>query len=77
MLSVPSSMHSQSVILYLLAFVVVVLAALYVLDIVDNHSSSNVCYIEVNGNKAFVRGCEVNEQLARVIRELKPVKFSC
>lgn len=54
-----------------------VFAALCVLDMVDNHSSSGVCYIEVNGNKAFVRGCEINEQLARVIRELKPVKFSC
>nr|UTM72616.1 triple gene block protein 4 [Banmivirus BanMMV] len=25
---------------------------------------------------AFVRGCEINEQLALVIRELKPVRFT-
>lgn len=56
-------------------FVVVVLVAVYILDVVDNRSHYNVCYVEVNGNKAFVRGCEINEQLALVIRELKPVKF--
>lgn len=58
-------------------FIVVVLVAVYMLDVVDNHHSHNVCYVEVNGNKAFVRGCEINEQLALVIRELKPVKFTC
>lgn len=55
----------------------VVLVAVYILDVVDNRNSHNVCYVEVNGNKAFVRGCEINEQLALVIRELKPVKFKC
>lgn len=54
-----------------------VLVAVYILDVVDNKNSGNVCYIEVNGNKAFVRGCEISEKLALVIRELKPVKFAC
>lgn len=58
-------------------FITVVLVAVYMLDIIDNRYSANVCYVEVNGNKAFVRGCEINEQLALVIRELKPVKFTC
>nr|UUL90879.1 triple gene block protein 4 [Banmivirus BanMMV] len=70
-------MSRQDVTLYLLVFIVVVLVAVYILDVVDNKNFSNVCYIEVNGNKAFVRGCEVNEKLALVIRELKPVKFTC
>nr|WAB21325.1 triple gene block protein 4 [Banmivirus BanMMV] len=70
-------MAYQSAILYLLVFMVVVLAAVYILDVIDNRYSNNVCYIEVNGNRAFVRGCEINEQLALVIRELKPVKFTC
>nr|WAB21295.1 triple gene block protein 4 [Banmivirus BanMMV] len=70
-------MAYQSVILYLLVFMVVVLVAVYILDVVDNRRVHNVCYVEVNGNKAFVRGCEINEQLALVIRELKPVKFTC
>nr|WAB21320.1 triple gene block protein 4 [Banmivirus BanMMV] len=70
-------MAYQGVILYLLVFIVVVLAAVYILDVIDNRHSNNVCYIEVNGNRAFVRGCEINEQLALVIRELKPVKFTC
>lgn len=56
---------------------VVVLAAMYILDVMDNDKINNVCYIEVNGNRAFVRGCEINEQLALVIRELKPVKLRC
>nr|QVD99728.1 triple gene block protein 4 [Banmivirus BanMMV] len=70
-------MHSQDVILYLSVFTVVVLAAVYILDVIDSRSANSVCYIEVNGNKAFVRGCEINEQLALVIRELKPIKFTC
>nr|WAB21305.1 triple gene block protein 4 [Banmivirus BanMMV] len=70
-------MACQGVILYLLVFMVVVLVAVYILDVVDDRHSHNVCYVEVNGNKAFVRGCEINEQLALVIRELKPVKFTC
>nr|WAB21225.1 triple gene block protein 4 [Banmivirus BanMMV] len=70
-------MAYQGVILYPLVFITVVLVAVYMLDIIDNRYSANVCYVEVNGNKAFVRGCEINEQLALVIRELKPVKFTC
>lgn len=58
-------------------FIVVVLAAVYILGVIDSDNLNNVCYIEVNGSKAFVRGCEINEQLALVIRELKPVKFNC
>lgn len=50
---------------------------MYILDVTDNYHHSNVCYIEVNGNKAFVKGCEINEQLVSVIKELKPVKFVC
>ncbi|AAK28492.1 triple gene block protein 4 [Banana mild mosaic virus] len=70
-------MSYQSVIPCLLVFITVVLVAMYILDAIDNRSYQNVCYIEVNGNRAFVRGCEINEQLASVIRELKPVKFTC
>nr|UUL90899.1 triple gene block protein 4 [Banmivirus BanMMV] len=70
-------MFHQNVTLYLLVFIAVVLVVVYILDVVDNKNISNVCYIEVNGNKAFVRGCEINEKLALVIRELKPVKFTC
>nr|WAB21285.1 triple gene block protein 4 [Banmivirus BanMMV] len=70
-------MAYQGVILYLLVFMAVVLVAVYILDVVDSNHSHNLCYVEVNGNKAFVRGCEINEQLALVIRELKPVKFTC
>lgn len=55
----------------------VVLVVVYILDVIDNKNLRDVCYIEVNGNKAFVRGCEINEELALVIRELKPVKFTC
>nr|WAB21310.1 triple gene block protein 4 [Banmivirus BanMMV] len=77
MFSVLSFMSHQNVILCLSVFIVVVLVAVYILDVVDSRGFSNVCYIEVNGNKAFVRGCEINEQLALVIRELKPVKFTC
>nr|UTM72626.1 triple gene block protein 4 [Banmivirus BanMMV]UUL90889.1 triple gene block protein 4 [Banmivirus BanMMV] len=70
-------MPYQNVTHYLLVFMVVVLAAMYILDVMDNDKINNVCYIEVNGNRAFVRGCEINEQLALVIRELKPVKLRC
>nr|WAB21335.1 triple gene block protein 4 [Banmivirus BanMMV] len=70
-------MAYQDVMLYLLVFTIVVLVAVYILDVVDNRHSNNVCYIEVNGNRAFVRGCEINDELASVIRELKPVKFTC
>lgn len=58
-------------------FTAVVLVVVYILDVVDNNNFNNVCYVEVNGNKAFVRGCEISEELALVIRELKPVKFTC
>lgn len=58
-------------------FIAVVLVAVYILDVIDNRNLSNVCYIEVNGNKAFVKGCIINEELALVIKELKPVKFTC
>nr|WAB21370.1 triple gene block protein 4 [Banmivirus BanMMV] len=70
-------MSYQSMTLYLLMFIAVVLVAVYILDVVDNKNFNSACYIEVNGNKAFVRGCEINEELALVIRELKPVKFTC
>nr|QVD99723.1 triple gene block protein 4 [Banmivirus BanMMV] len=69
-------MLCRNMIRYLLMFIVVVLVAMYILDIVDNKGLNSLCYIEVNGNKAFVRGCEINEQLAAVIRELKPVKLT-
>nr|UUL90869.1 triple gene block protein 4 [Banmivirus BanMMV]WAB21390.1 triple gene block protein 4 [Banmivirus BanMMV] len=62
---------------YLLVFIVVVLVAVYILGVIDSSHRDNVCYIEVNGNRAFIRGCEINEQLALVVRELKPVKFKC
>nr|WAB21280.1 triple gene block protein 4 [Banmivirus BanMMV] len=77
MLSALLFMSHQNVTLYLWVFIGVVLVAVYILDVVDNKNSGNVCYIEVNGNKAFVRGCEISEKLALVIRELKPVKFAC
>lgn len=70
-------MPYQNVIHYLLVFIVVVLAAMYILDVIDDRKYSNVCYIEINGSRAFVKGCEINEELALVIRELKPVKFAC
>nr|WAB21260.1 triple gene block protein 4 [Banmivirus BanMMV] len=70
-------MSYQNMTLYLLVFIAVVLVAVYILDVIDNRNFSSVCYIEVNGNKAFVRGCEINEKLALVIKELKPVKFTC
>nr|UTM72621.1 triple gene block protein 4 [Banmivirus BanMMV]UTM72631.1 triple gene block protein 4 [Banmivirus BanMMV]UUL90894.1 triple gene block protein 4 [Banmivirus BanMMV] len=70
-------MSLQGVTPYLLVFIVAVLVVMYILDVIDNRSVSDVCYIEVNGNKALVRGCEINEHLASVIRELKPVKFTC
>nr|WAB21340.1 triple gene block protein 4 [Banmivirus BanMMV] len=70
-------MSHPNVTLYLLVFITVALVAVYILDVVDNKNLNDVCYIEVNGNKAFVRGCEINEKLALVIRELKPVKFTC
>nr|WAB21355.1 triple gene block protein 4 [Banmivirus BanMMV] len=70
-------MFHQNATLYLLVFIAVVLVAVYILDVIDNRNLSNVCYIEVNGNKAFVKGCIINEELALVIKELKPVKFTC
>nr|WAB21400.1 triple gene block protein 4 [Banmivirus BanMMV] len=69
-------MYYQSGTLYLLVFIVVVLAAMYILDAIDNRENSSVCYIEVNGNRAFIRGCEINSDLVAVVRELKPVKFT-
>nr|WAB21380.1 triple gene block protein 4 [Banmivirus BanMMV] len=70
-------MHYQSGTLYLLVFIVVVLAAMYILDAIDSRKDSSVCYVEVNGNRAFIRGCVINSDLAAVVRELKPVKFTC
>nr|WAB21245.1 triple gene block protein 4 [Banmivirus BanMMV] len=70
-------MHYLSVTPYLLMFIVVMLAAMYILDVIDSKKYNDVCYIEVNGSKAFIRGCEINKELALVIRELKPVKFTC
>nr|WAB21255.1 triple gene block protein 4 [Banmivirus BanMMV] len=70
-------MYYQSGIPYLLVFILVVLAAMYILDVIDSQKYNSVCYIEVNGNKAFIRGCEISSELAAVIRELKPVKFAC
>lgn len=58
-------------------FIIVVLVAVYILGVIDSDNINKVCYIEVNGSRAFVRGCEINEELALVIKELKPVKFAC
>lgn len=55
----------------LLMFITVTAVATYIIDRfnVDN----KVCYIEVNGLSAFVSNCEITEELAKVIKELKPV----